>query len=652
MFSSSGRRAVWLSVFCLIFVFALSVFAAGDEKWREVTPAELQMKTPLVEANADAEAIFWEVSVADSYVPRAGFKTVLNHYLRIKTFTERGRENYSKVDIPFGKFPDLGVNVSIMDIAARTIKPDGSVIELKPSEIFERDIEKSNGIKLKAKSFAVPGIETGAIIEYRWKEVRTDSLSYYVRLHLSREIPVQQVRYSIKPFMAPDFPYGMRIHSFNVDSRLKPDKDGFYTMLMTNVKAFQEEPRMPSEFTIRPWMLVYYTDYDDDSVEKYWKERAKNIFEYHKPLLKPNDDVRKAAAQAIGDATDAEEKIRRIFDFCRQNIKNVEDDASGLSIEQRQNFKANRTTSETLKKRAGDWHDITMLFGAMLASAGFDARVANVALRSDANFNKDFTNDHFVRTENIAVKIGDEWKFYDPATIYIPFGMLNWAEEGQTALVSDSGAVIWTTTKKSSPEKSKQKRTARLRLAEDGTITGDVRIEYTGHLAEYYKEFNDEDSPAQREKTLVEMIKKNISSAAEVSGISVENVQDPDKPFAYSFKINLPAYGERTGKRVFVQPNIFERNTSAMFQTSARKYDISFQYPWSEEDDVTIELPDGYAVESADAPNAVQDDKGISRHETKILLSLEFARANYAFLKQLFETIHKADAHTVALKQN
>ena len=671
MFSSSGKRAIWLSLFCLIFVFTPGVFAGGDENWREITPAELQMKTPKVEADADAEAIFWEVSVADSYHERAGFKSVLNHYIRIKIFTERGRENFSKVDIPFGKISNLEVNTSVVDIAARTIKPDGSIIELKPADIFEREIVKANGVKWKAKSFAVPGIETGAIVEYRWKEVQTDSLSFYVRLHLSRDIPVQSVTYSLKPVYARDFTYGMRLHSFNVDTRFKEVEGGFYSMTMTNVKAFHEEPRMPSEFTIRPWVLVYYANDDDMPPEKYWKKRGKEIFEYHKSFLKPTDEIRKAAAEAIGDAADAEEKIKRIFDFCSRNIKNIYDDASGFTGDQILKFKFNRTATDTLKKRAGDWYDITMLFGSMLTASGFDARIANVAVRSDANFDKTIPNVHFIRTPNIAVKLGSEWKFYDPATMHVPFGMLHWAEEGQPVLISDPDEPIWTTVPKSSPEKSMQKREARLRLAEDGTVTGEVKIEYTGHLAEYHKEFNDDDSPAEREKTLIEMVKRDILGTAEVTEISVENVQNHDKPFVYRFKINLPAYGERTGKRIFLRPNIFERGKNALFQTSARKYGISFEYPWSEEDDVTIELPAGYSVESAESPRAVKDEKGISLHETRIALSddkkllkygrsltfgingnLVFPATSYPFIKQLFEAFQKADAHTVSLKQN
>ena len=117
----------------------------------------------------------------------------MKHYIRIKIFTEKGREDNSKIDIPFGKISGSGVDIRIRDISARTIKADGSIIELNNKDIFERDVVKANRVKLKAKSFAMPGIEVGSIIEYRWKEIRGDTLSFYDRLQFAREIPVHLV---------------------------------------------------------------------------------------------------------------------------------------------------------------------------------------------------------------------------------------------------------------------------------------------------------------------------------------------------------------------------------------------------------------------------------------------------------------------------
>lgn len=107
---------------CLLtLVVPLPAAPVGDE-WKPVDPGELSLKAPTVEKDADAEAIFWEVKIDDN--PDGDL--IFNHYLRVKVFTERGRESQSKVDLPFGKL--YGGEVKINDIAARTIKPDGSIV--------------------------------------------------------------------------------------------------------------------------------------------------------------------------------------------------------------------------------------------------------------------------------------------------------------------------------------------------------------------------------------------------------------------------------------------------------------------------------------------------------------------------------------------
>ena len=117
-----------LSILFVFAFFTVTVFAQNNEGWRPIIQAELDMKTPQVETDADAEAIFWEVSLDD----KKRKKLFYNHYVRVKIFTERGREKFSKVDIPFTK------GKTVEEVAARVIKPDGTIIELKAAEVFER----------------------------------------------------------------------------------------------------------------------------------------------------------------------------------------------------------------------------------------------------------------------------------------------------------------------------------------------------------------------------------------------------------------------------------------------------------------------------------------------------------------------------------
>jgi hypothetical protein len=313
----------------------------------------------------------------------------------------------------------------------------------------------------------------------------------------------------------------------------------------------------------------------------------------------------------------------------------------------------------------GTGGDIDQLFAALATAAGFEVRAAALSDRSDVFFDKNFTNSYFLRAIDVAVKIGSEWRFFEPGTPYIPFGMIRWQQEAIAALILDSKAAAFVMTPATAAEKTVQKRTATLKLSEDGTLEGDVRIEYTGHLAVEKKEQNDDDSPSQREETLRDLIKGRMSTA-ELSNIKVENVTDPDKPFVYAFHVRVPGYAQRTGKRLFLQPGFFQKGIGAMFPASTRKLSIYFHYAWREEDDLAVELPAGFALESADAPAPIKagnvvDYKvwmGVTKKGDELQFKrtfsfngLLFPASSYGPLKHVFDELHESDNHTITLKQ-
>ena len=636
--------------------------ASSGDDWLPIDSAELAQKTPVVEKDADAEALFWQVRVLDE-VEGETPRTVIRQYVRIKIYTERGRESQSKIDIRYLN------NWSVKDIAARTIKSDGTIIELKKEDVLERIISSESGRKEKAKSFALRGVEPGAIIEYRWREIRNDQLSFYIRLNLQRDVPVQMVKYYIKPLSLPGFPYGMRAQTFHTDATpFVKEKDGFYSTTMRNVPAFHEEARMPPEDSVRPWMLVYYSEDRKLTAENYWKDYGKRQYENNKSRMKVSAEVKEAAVAAIGDATEPAQKIERLFEFCRSKIKNVNDDASGLTSEERAKLKENKSPADTLKRGMGTGTDIDMLFAALAQAAGFDARIVNLADRSDVFFDRAFADDYFLHAYDIAVRLGDEWRFYDPASTYVPFGMLRWQEESQDALLADPKEPVWLRTPISPPEKSKERRTAKLNLRDDGTLEGDVRIEYYGHLAVERKEWDDDDSPAQREETLRDGVKARFSTA-ELSEIKIENVTDGQKPFVYNYHIRVAGYAQRTGKRLFLQPAFFQRGLAPLFASSDRKHAVYFHYPWSEEDEVTIELPEGFTLDNAEAPapfaappiSSYKPALSVTKDGRTLVYKRDFyfggggnilfQVAGYPQLKQFFDVLTKQDSHTVTLRQ-
>jgi hypothetical protein len=652
-FLSPGKLMYVLSFVCLC-ACASAVFAQ-DKDWRPVSPSELSGKTSIVEPDADAEAIFWEVRVDDSSLD----DLALRHYVRVKIFTERGREQFSRHDVVFNR------GTKVKDVEARVTKPDGTQVFLKKEDVMEREIIKASGIKIKAKSFALPGLEIGSIVEYRYREVY-DNASANMRLIFQHEVPIQQISYYVKPYSGGN---GMYYERFNTGAaKFEKDKNGFYRATMTNVPAFREEPSMLPEDEVRSWMYIYYSATQRKDGDEYWREISKFHHDHSKETMKPNDDVKSATATTIAGATTDEEKLRKIFDFVKGQVRNLSY-ADTVTDEERKKAIAVKTPGDTFKLKYGFASQIDNLFGAMARAAGYDARESLSGSRNELMFDRSIPNATLMlNSSSVAVKVGESWRFFSPGSYFAPFGMLSWAEEGQIALIADGKQPIWQEMQLSDASKSRAVRNGKFKLLEDGTLEGEASIEYRGHWAAYMKTSTRHDSPGEQEKNLKNLVKANILGTAEVDSYSIENLNDPDKPLIYKFKVRVPGYAARTGKRLFFQPNVFERSAKPRFTAGTRKHDVYFNYPFSEQDEITITFPSAFALENADAPAPLRDKQGIGLHEVKMGVEgktlvyrrdfsfgnngfIRFPAQSYPQVKALFEAFNKADVHQLTLRE-
>jgi hypothetical protein len=667
----SARTAPLIRLFVLS-AFALlgssSMITRAADLWRPIDPSELSMRAPLVERNADAEAILWEVRVA--YIENSSeVATVLDHYVRIKVFNDRGRESQSKVDIYAPQFG--GRTFRISDVAARTVKPDGTAVEVKKEDIYDRAVLKGNGIRVNAKSFALPGVVPGSIVEYRWRETR-NGIQDYERFDLSRDIPVQLVRYSVKPFQqtlvdSSGKAVAMRAQIFHGQpTAFAKDKDGFFGTSMKSIPAFQLEPQMPPEYAIRPWLLVYYSADADSRPDVFWKNFGRTMAAQMKPGLKVNSDIQKAAAEAIGNELVPTEKLAKIYSYVRARIRRYTDDVLKLTPEQIRKLKDNVTPADTLKRTIGSSHDIDLLFGALATAAGFEVRVAFASDRSDMFFDRSLANNYSVDPIGIAVKLAGEWRVFSPGKSYVSFGMLPWQYEGEETLIADEKEPVWIVSQYSDPAKSVEKRSGKFKLGADGVLEGDIRIELTGHFGEDEKELVDAMTPAQREQTL-----KNRFRGLEMTDIRIENATDPEKPIVYAFHAVVRGYAQRTGRRALFKPAFFQRGIASRFSTAERSQMVYFHFPWSEEDNIEIELPPGYQLDNAQNPQPVsagtlgryEPITGVTADGRKLIYKrsiyfgkdtkgLLFPVADYPTLKAFFDAIYKQDDQAIALLQS
>src|SRR5262249_14901506 len=156
----------------------------------------------------------------------------------------------------------------------------------------------------------------------------------------------------------------------------------------------------------------------------------KELDQADKPPVKVNHHVKKAAAAPGRDAPTPEAQRRRPLHPCHTKISTANDDASGLTPEEPARMKENKSSSGTPKRGSGTGEDIVLLFAALATAAGFEVHITRTADRGRTFFNSRSTDDFLLNTYNVAVKVGDQWRFFDPESKYVPYGMLRWQEEG------------------------------------------------------------------------------------------------------------------------------------------------------------------------------------------------------------------------------
>lgn len=396
---------------------------------------------------------------------------------------------------------------------------------------------------------------------------------------------------------------------------------------------------------------------------------AKELHSELQDEAKVSGDIKKALPPIIGDAATPRDKFARIARYCRTQIKNVFHDRDALSTDKREEYlkkrKRGHSPSDTLKEGRGTFGDINPLFASLAAGAGFDVRIARLPGRNSLFFDKSFPNIDLFERSNIVINLDGEWLFFDPSAPYVTEGMLRWPEEGAVALVSDPKEPIFLTTPFSEPEESLASRRATLTLGIDGTLEGDVQVEYTGHHSVSRKTNYDALTPQERRDRLIEAVEDGLA-AAEVSEVEIENVTDPDEPFRYRYKIRIPGYAQVTGKRIFIQPAFFQKGNSAQFPTSTREHDIHFNFAWMEKGDVTIQLPDGFSGSNVNPPPPIGfgavgeyrvelsiNKTGALHYEREFTFGyggrVIFPKAAYQQLKTVFDKVHEGDTKLVTI---
>ena len=652
-----------LRILASLLLAPMLCLPAAAVKWAPIQPAQLAAQAPRIDPDADAEAVFWRTWVTDRMIGGRQPQTIKEQYVRIKIFTERGVQEHATIDLL-----SASDEISIGDLRARTIKSDGRIVEVPGRSIFERTVSKAGGVKVRNKSFSMPGVEPGDLIEYQWKQYRDDHFSQYSRLYFQRDIPSWEVSYHVKPseFAWTRLGFLMGFQVFNVRSEgFRETPGGWQSITVQEVAAFEPEARMPPEDNVRSWMLLFYSKRRKFKPDKYWSELGKSIRREIRNDTKIDGAIKKKAAELTAGLTTPTQKIDRILDYCLNQIKNIQHDRSGVTAEQRLKLKPRKKPSDTLKQGMGTGRDVIRLFTALLNAAGIRAYIALAAGRDDFFFRPQFLDPYFLDRMQVAVELDGKWKFYDPSSPYLEPGMLLWPEEGVESLILHRKQPFFQKTPSSGPERSQVLRKASLKLHEDGTLEGAVELVYRGHPGVSRKNLYDDYTPEERQKAIAERVRERLNTA-EVTEIEVRNATAVRDPFTVRYRIRVPGYAQGVGRRLLLQPAYFKMNVPPEFETRQRRYDLYFRHPWSETDEVTIELPKTHRLETAASPKPLEM-RGVGEYDASLQQSdgnrltyrrsfrfgdngtILFRADAYPQLKRTFDFVHRQDNHVVTL---
>ncbi len=615
------RPWVVVCTFCVI-IASLATWrtstASGDE-WQPISQEELKM-TSLPEAPGASAVILYRQVDRDDGRTAHEF-----NYIRIKILTEEGRK-YGNVEIPF--FKETG---TVQGIKARSIRADGSIAQFD-GKVYEQTIVKAKGFKYLAKTFTLPDVQIGSIIEYHYTTDYNDAYVYDSNWVLSDELFTKRAKFTLKP--SPDFSLRWTLPEGLPPGTQPPKEDhGTIRMESQNIPAFLVEDFMPPENEMKYRVDFIYSDEisPEKDPAKFWKAESKKQNEKVENFVNKKKAMEQALAQIVapGDSQDA--KLRKIYAKVQQ-LRNLNYENEKSQQEQKREKQKEVTNVEDLIKRGyGYGTQITWLFMALARTAGFDASPVLVARRSDHFFKAAVMNARQLNDNVVLVKLDGKDLYFDPGTAFTPFGMLPWWETSVSGLRLGKDGGAWVETPLNDASQSKVERKTELKLDSEGTLSGKLTVTYWGSDAQSLRIEERIEDETSRKKLLEDMVRETVPAAIEVDLVNKPdwNSSSPSLLTEYSFKV--PGWVAGAGKRALLPVGLFSSSEKSIFEHSARTYPVYFHYPYRKIDDITIELPLGWKVSSLAKPvdqdvkaaayTMKSEDNSGSLHVTRVLRS-------------------------------
>ena len=653
-------------LFTLILAFPITAIAAD---WPPISPEDLAMTSSKDQPGASAEILLREEVDDDMN----NFHSV---YQRIKILTDAGRE-YANVEIPYSRR-----HFNIGDVSGRTIHADGTIIpfEGKP---FDKTVVKGNDIRINVKSFTLPDVQAGSIIDFRYSLRYDDNMVVPPEWDVQTDLFQRKASFKFIPFQnhgnmeirlghgqisngiawAPFLGEGPQPQIHNLPEKSLPnvhDISNWIDLTRENIPPLINEPFMPPRGIVR-WRVYFYYQQNLDP-DAYWKAEGKYWAKDVEGFVGHDKGESEALAKILAPNDTPEQKVRKIYAFVT-SLENQDYIPERTSQEQKiLELKPNKFAEDVLEHRSGTHDELNRLFVSMAKTAGIQASLVWVPDRSREIFVKQFMSTSQFDAEIAVVQIDGKDVYLDPGTKFCPYGVLDWRYSGVEGLRENEKSATVTLTPDVQYNQAVETRRAEGALDAHGSLTGTVALVFKGIEAMERRQQGGKTDDAGRKKLMEDELRGMLPGNSEVHLLNEPQWTETETPLVGQFRISCP-FAVAAGKRLMLAQHLFQMNDKARFPATTRHNAIYFHYPWQEADEVRIELPAGMEVESL-APNdtlklgyAVYISQQKQEAPNKIYSRRDFAMASgivlpekYKEVKEFFDKVKTDDDQPALVK--
>jgi len=642
----SLRRLLPSLVPCLLALIILSPLAHAGDDWLPITPDELKMTSEPKAAGAMAIYLYRQVDRNDA-------ESRESHYARIKIFTEEGRK-YADIEIPFVK--NLG---NIKNIQARTIHPDGTIINFD-GKVFEKTVVKAKGIKYLAKTFTMPDVQPGSIIEYRYLRILPEDYLYDSRWLLSEELFTKHAKFSLHQAenytLQWSWPRGLP------PGTNSPAIDHRTVRLETyDIPAFQIEDYMPPQDEMKYRVDFMYTRNDEKNPDKFWREEGKNQYHRVEAFIDKRKAMEQAVEQTVSPNDTPEQKLQKIYARC-QKIQNTTFEREKSQQEKdRERLKEIQNVEDVWKRGYGNGGDIDWLFLAMARAAGFDASPVLISTRDEHFFNRTLMNPNDLNTNLVLVKLNGKDLYFDPGVAFAPYAILPWEETAVPGMLVTKDGATWITTSAPDPAISGVHRDAALQLDDSGSLEGKVIITYKGISALRCRLEENEEDAAGRKKFLEDELKDFVPVSIEAELTNQPDWSSSSDTLVAEFHLKVPGWASAAGRRTLLPAELFGGGEKHLFDSANRVHPIYFHYTFTDTDNVSITLPPGLRSSNVPKPQnldlkvcayglTAENDGGAMHISRRLMMNIGFLDTKfYGSLRNFFQTVRTGDEQPIVL---